>query len=123
MLKALIVEDEIALQELYGRVLGNSGYDVTLAADGNFAIQLLEKNVAPQLILLDIRMPNRNGLEVLEFLKNYPGVENIHVVIATASRAYEEYAGILPSSEFLLKPIMPSHLQDIASRLQELLSS
>lgn len=118
MLKALVVEDEIALQELYGRVLAMIGFDVSYASDGNIAIQLLEEMSAPQLIILDIRMPNRNGVEVLNYLQTYQGVENVHVVIASASLSFQEYADMLPSVEFLLKPVMPVHLEEIASQIQ-----
>ncbi len=122
MLRALIVEDEIALQELYGRILEMLGFDVTVASDGNMAIEILQQ-VTPHLILLDIRMPNVNGREVLQYLQSYPDVENIHVVIASATVEFSNYIDMIPSAEFLLKPIMPHHLEGVVSRLKNMLAS
>lgn len=118
MMQALIVEDELALQILYERILANVDYEVVSAQDGNFAIQKLEQGFMPRLIILDIRMPNCNGIEVLEYLKTYPHIHNVHVVIATASRDFENYATMLPSCEFLLKPVLSPHLLEIVKRLQ-----
>lgn len=122
MFKALVIEDEIALQDLYGRVLEMSGFEVSYANDGNHAIQMLNEFPAPELIVLDIRMPNSNGVEVLDYLQSYPGIENIHVIIASASSQFQTYADKLPSTEFLLKPVLPIHLDGIASRLQSSLA-
>lgn len=122
MLKALVIEDEVALQSLYGRVLEMSGFEVSYANDGNHAVEMLNQHPAPQLIVLDIRMPNSNGIEVLDYLQSYPGIENIHVIIASASSQFQAYADKLPSAEFLLKPVLPVHLDGIATRLQSSLA-
>ena len=123
MIKALIVEDESALRELYGRILESKGFMVSYASDGNFAIQCLEETYAPDLIILDIRMPNRNGLEVLEYLQDHPEINNIHVVIATASTDFQEYVSMLPSAEFLLKPVTSRHLTEIAGRIHGIITN
>ena len=118
MLKALVVEDEHALQALYGRILNSAGYQVATASDGNDAIYALQHDDPPHLIVLDIRMPSCNGYEVLRFLQTYPNIEHIHVVIATASREFEHYVDMIPSAEFLLKPVLPPHLLTITRRQQ-----
>ena len=117
-MRALIVEDEQALQLLYERILTKVNYEVIMARDGNFAIQLLEDGYIPNLIILDIRMPNCNGLEVLEYLQTYPYIDEIHVVIATASSNFEDYVTMLPSCEFLLKPVLTPHLLEIVERIR-----
>lgn len=121
-MRALIVEDEQALQLLYERILAKVDYEVIIAQDGNFAIQMLENGYIPNLIILDMRMPNCNGLEVLEYLQTYPHINEIHVVIATASSNFEDYVTMLPSCEFLLKPVLPPHLLKIVSRIRALKS-
>lgn len=118
MPKALIVEDEIALQTLYERILTRSGYEVVAALNGDEAIQYLQSEAPPQLIILDIRMPYRNGYEVLQYLQTYPDIEDIYVVIATASREFAKYVNMLPSAEFLLKPVLAPHLSQVLERIE-----
>lgn len=119
-MKALIVEDEIALQQLYSRILKSvAGYDVTCTGDGDAAIHFLENNHLPDLIILDIRMPLCNGHAVLEYLQRRNDVDQVHVIIASASRQYEAYLEMLPSAEFLLKPILPTRLQEVVNRLRD----
>ncbi len=65
--KILIVEDEIVLLEAYEMVLQSAGYDITLAHDGQEALDIT-KELEPDLILLDLRMPKMSGIE---FLQNY----------------------------------------------------
>jgi CheY-like chemotaxis protein len=63
----LIVEDEISLSDAYRILLERSGYRVATAYDGNEAIEILKKE-SPDIILLDLRMPNLDGIG---FLKKY----------------------------------------------------
>jgi len=63
----LVIEDENTLNEAYQLVLAKAGYDVLSAFDGKEALQIL-KEVTPDIILLDLRMPVMDGIE---FLKNY----------------------------------------------------
>ncbi len=65
--KILVVEDEIVLLEAYDMVLRAAGYEVTLAHDGQEALDITSK-YEPDLILLDLRMPKMSGIE---FLKHY----------------------------------------------------
>lgn len=118
MTHALIVEDDVALQSLYDRILSINGYETLCADDGNVAIHYLENNPFPELIILDIRMPNCNGYEVLKYLQAHPHSNNVHVVIATATSEYKSYCDMLPSSEFLLKPVLPAHLQTIVKAIK-----
>jgi two-component system response regulator VicR len=63
----LVVEDEESLNRAYQMILEQQGYDVKVAFDGDEALELT-KTIAPDVILLDLRMPRMNGIE---FLKNY----------------------------------------------------
>lgn len=63
----LIVEDEPELAEVYQTLLGQSGYNITVAHNGESALAAVEEK-APDLILLDLRMPIMGGVE---FLENY----------------------------------------------------
>jgi DNA-binding response OmpR family regulator len=67
MKKILIVEDERALNDAYKMILEKEGYEVLNAYDGSEALTIV-KDIEPDLILLDLRMPQVNGLD---FLKKY----------------------------------------------------
>lgn len=75
----LVVEDERTLSEAYKTILSKEGYQAKVAYDGEQALEAL-KDFEPDLILLDLRMPNMNGLEFLKKYKldkNHPGVKVI----------------------------------------------
>jgi CheY-like chemotaxis protein len=121
MLLALVVEDEPALQILYARILEKSGYEVLTASDGNEAILILQ-NSEPHLLLLDIRMPNANGLAVIDYVRTSQH-HRMHIVVATATKEYERYINVLPSAQFLLKPVLPPQLFEIAEHVQKIIKT
>jgi len=82
MKKILFIEDEAALQEAFGGFLGQAGYKVINALDGEIGLRLA-KTEKPDLILLDIVLPKYNGFEVLERLKTEKKTENIPVIVLT----------------------------------------
>ena len=64
MARVLIVEDDSGIAEFLQLELEHEGYDILYAADGRTALDIFEKNT-PDLVLLDIMLPQLNGLEVL----------------------------------------------------------
>ena len=78
----LFIEDEPSLQKLVGRFLQNEGYKVISALDGEVGLELTKK-MKPDLILLDIIMPNKNGFEVLQDLKKDEETKDIPIIILT----------------------------------------
>jgi DNA-binding response OmpR family regulator len=114
---ALIVEDDPALQNFYDRILQQFNFDVHIAIDGEQAIAFLSGN-APELIVLDMRLPYLNGVHILDFIAQTPHLNAVHVVIATASQEFEQYVQKVPSSEFLLKPVLPNQISEIAARIR-----
>lgn len=69
--KILIVEDDPYIREVYEEILKESGYSVTIAADGEEGLAKLKEG-GFDLTLLDIMMPKKNGLELLSEIKNTP---------------------------------------------------
>ena len=67
--KILIVEDDFYIRDLYERALKKSGYDVSLASDGQEAIEITKTNTF-DLILLDILLPKVTGIDVLRVLRD-----------------------------------------------------
>ena len=75
--RILVVDDEDALRTVLSSELEGEGYKVASAADGSEAIEILKKE-GFDLILLDIKMPNVDGFEVLKFVKeNHPDTKVI----------------------------------------------
>ena len=78
----LIVEDEVTLANMYAEKLRIEGFDVDIAHDGleGFEKMKLEQ---PNLVLMDIMMPNLNGLDTLERAKQDPTTKNIPILMLT----------------------------------------
>lgn len=78
--KILIIEDDNFIADLYDRELKNDGFEVTVASDGVTG-ELKAKELKPDLILLDIMLPNINGLDLLKNLKENPLTEDLKVLV------------------------------------------
>jgi len=104
MAKILIVEDDPALQRLYVNTLELGGYTLELARDGKEALEKVS-SFQPDLILLDIVMPQMNGIEVLVTLKTNPETQSILIVVFTNAYAGKsiESAKSLGVTDFLVK--------------------
>lgn len=110
-----------ALEE--GRILNK----ISVARDGKAAIDFLSKTGAyvdaesPDLILLDINLPKKNGFEVLEFVKTNPELRHIPVIMLTTSssmrdveQSYRNYANC-----YITKPIEVTEFMDAISRIED----
>lgn len=82
--KILIIEDEVLIGELYTRALTKAGYDTTTVIDGVEALKLAQTN-SFDIVLLDLMIPNLNGVEVLKRLKDPQITPNFKskIIIAT----------------------------------------
>jgi CheY-like chemotaxis protein len=82
MTKVLIVEDEPLVARMYEKALTFDGMDVSIAMGGESGIKKAREE-KPDFILMDIMMPEMNGIEALEYIKNNPETANIPVVMLT----------------------------------------
>ncbi|MCX6737963.1 MAG: response regulator [Candidatus Parcubacteria bacterium] len=82
MSKILFIEDEVAIQKTLGESLRSKGYDVQAATDGEMGVRLA-KSGKPDLILLDLILPKKHGLDVLKELREDEVTEHIPVMILT----------------------------------------
>jgi len=89
--KILVVEDEESLLKLESILLTSKGYDVQGATNGQEALDLLAE-VQPDLILLDIMLPNMDGFEVCRRIKENPETRHIPVIMLTAKKSREDMA-------------------------------
>jgi len=89
MKKILFVEDESALQETFKDFLNQEGYQMVSALDGEIGLRLA-KTEKPDLILLDLILPKKDGFEVLEELKKEEGTKDIPVIVLTHLEEMED---------------------------------
>lgn len=107
----LIVDDTPRNINLLANVLGREGYLISAATSGKQAFAIIEK-VLPDLILLDVMMPEMDGFEVCKRLKASPGTKNIPIIFLTAKTEPEDIvAGFeLGAVDYVTKPLTASVL-------------
>ena len=111
MTTILVVDDELSIRRMLGYMLGKTDYTVLMASNGEEALEKLEANPV-NIVLLDIAMPNMDGLAVLRHMRSMPNYQKLPVIMLTASldevkRAKAMDAG---ANVFLNKLIKPSEL-------------
>ena len=94
MKKILLIEDESALQKSLGDILRENNFEVLSALDGEIG-ERLAKSEKPDLIVLDLTLPKKNGLEVFQALKDDQKTKNIPVVILTNLERIEHVEKVL----------------------------
>ena len=121
MAKVLLIEDEESLRNLYTKILSTKNYTIETAADGIDALSVLE-TFRPDVIVLDIVMPNYNGLEFLKILKNNDDFKSIPVVMLTALSEMRKITECLEMGAvgYITKD---STVEEIVQRLNLLLDS
>lgn len=82
MKQILVVDDEQLIREVIADILKDEGYDVLLAGGGRKMIGLLETE-RPDMVLLDVMMPDGNGQEALQHMRNDPALHDIPVIVIT----------------------------------------
>src|SRR3989344_178829 len=80
--KIVLIEDDEILSKVLVAELGDAGFDVSQAFDGEAGLELVKKE-HPDLVLLDLILPKKHGFEVLEELKKSSDTQNIPVIILT----------------------------------------
>jgi DNA-binding response OmpR family regulator len=88
MPKIIIVEDDFAISQMYRLKFESEGYNVDTADNGKLGLTLIEKTM-PDMVLLDLMMPEMNGDEMLRHLRKTPWGKNIKVIILTNMGEHE----------------------------------
>ncbi|MCK5180309.1 MAG: response regulator, partial [Candidatus Omnitrophica bacterium] len=101
--KILIVDDDKGIVEVVKIALTKKGYEVFTAGDGNEGIEKVKAH-SPDLILLDVVMPEMNGYEFLRALKALEGKALTPVVMVTAKEEMEELFKFEGVKEYIVKP-------------------
>jgi len=118
--KILVVEDDPDLVELLSFNLRGCGFTVSAAADGIDALKKA-RSIVPDLILLDLMLPELDGFAVCETLRREPATAAIPIIMVTAMSSHiARLTGMeAGANDFITKPFSPKQL---ISRVQDLLS-
>ena len=107
----LLVDDEQDILEIVGYNLSLEGYQVFTAKNGVEAVSKAKKK-QPHLVILDVMMPEMDGIEACEIMRNTPGLENTIITFLTArGEDYSQLAGFeAGADDYIQKPIKPKVL-------------
>ncbi|MBE2270337.1 MAG: response regulator [Anaerolinea sp.] len=112
----LIADDNFDLRVLFSAMFRRRGYDVRLVSDGREALAALE-TLVPDVLVLDVNMPNVSGLEVLRSVRASEVHKKVYVIIVSGNTMVER----MPEAQFadllLIKPVSPIDLVTLAERL------
>lgn len=109
--RVLLVDDEQDILEIVGYNLSLEGYQVFTAKNGIEAVSKAKKK-QPHLVILDVMMPEMDGIEACEIMRNTPGLENTIITFLTArGEDYSQLAGFeAGADDYIQKPIKPKVL-------------
>jgi two-component system response regulator VicR len=110
--KILYIEDESVMIELVRLILGGRGFEVVGAVSGRDGLEIAGRE-SPDLILLDLMMPDIDGWQVYRQLKAHPELKDIPVIVVTAkAQAIDKVLGlsIAKVDDYITKPFEPKEL-------------
>jgi DNA-binding response OmpR family regulator len=112
----LVVDDEATVTEVVGIYLERAGYDVMVAADGETALEILERR-PPDLVVLDLMLPDVGGLEITRWLR---ARGDVPIIMLSARREeVDRILGLeLGADDYVVKPFSP---QELVSRVKAVL--
>lgn len=115
----LIADDEPSIRQLVQATIGADDFNLIEASDGDEAWSLIQAH-QPSLVLLDVRMPGRTGLDILSAIRSDASLAGTKVIILTASAVASDMTAALAAGadSYLTKPFSP---RDLLSRLDEAL--
>src|ERR1041384_1367222 len=106
--KILLVDDEPDIVEFLGYNLKKEGYEILTANNGKDAIEIAKKEL-PHLIVLDVMMPDMDGIETCREIREQKGLQDVLIAFLTArSEDYTQIAGFeVGADDYITKPIKP----------------
>ncbi len=121
MAKILLVEDDVALRDVYSARLQAEGYTIVTASNGEEALAAAVKEM-PDLVLLDVMMPRISGFDVLDILRSTPETKAVKVIMMTALSSPEDHARgeKLGVDKYLVKSQVT--LEEVVANIAEVIS-
>jgi two-component system alkaline phosphatase synthesis response regulator PhoP len=123
-IRILLVDDDADILEIVGYNLSQEGYQISTAINGRDAIAKAKK-VLPHLIIMDVMMPEMDGMEACENIRKIPELSNVIITFLTArSEDYSQVAGFdAGADDYITKPIkqklLVSKVKALLRRLKE----
>jgi DNA-binding response OmpR family regulator len=118
-MKILICEDNPMAMKTLSVILEREGFEADTAEDGNKAIMLLQKNNY-DLLVVDIHLPYRSGLELVKFVRSDQGKDTPALMLtAFSDPQMQRQAGELGISGYIVKPFNPA---DLVSKIKSILN-
>jgi DNA-binding response OmpR family regulator len=117
--KVVCVEDEPEIIDLIRLILGRKGFDLTGATGGQEGLDTIRR-VKPDLVLLDLMMPDMDGWEVYQQMKADPDLKDIPVIVVTAkAQSIDKILGlhIAKVDDYVTKPFGPQELLQSVERV------
>jgi DNA-binding response OmpR family regulator len=108
----LMVEDEEITSTMLKFLLERSGYHVVHAADGQQALDRIDRMPPPALVLLDVMLPYWNGLQILAHLRSKPNWQEVPVIMLTSDSSEHDIRQALDTgaNDYMVKPFNPREL-------------
>jgi CheY-like chemotaxis protein len=113
--RILICDDDVTVRLLL-RVVLDGDYEFDEASDGTEALEVARRE-NPDLVVLDIMLPQRNGFDVLEELRRDARLRDVPTVVVTASPEQEDAALAAGADRFFMKPFEPDELRTAVAEL------
>ena len=119
--KILIADDNENIRDALTYLLEDEGYDLQLASDGADTLRKVRER-KPDILFLDIMMPEINGYDVCRTIKNDPDLKSIYIIMLTAKGqvAEQERGKEVGADEYIVKPFSP---MEILARVKNLLQN
>ncbi|MDX1515112.1 MAG: response regulator transcription factor [Gammaproteobacteria bacterium] len=117
----MVVEDDESTAELLLHFLHREGYETWYAADGFAAQKLVQENNAPALAILDIMLPYKDGISLVQQIRAKDGWGSVPIIMLTAKSDEQDVVKALDSgaTDYVVKPFQPKALMARIRRLVE----
>lgn len=114
----MVVDDSPTVRRLVAITMEHQGYRVVQAGDGYAAVEMIRREGAPDLVLLDITMPGLDGYQLCKLIRQHPETKHIPVVMLSGKDGFfDKVRGRMAGSSFYItKPFKPEQLLDAAAR-------
>lgn len=111
LMRALVAEDDPGVRRLIAALLELDGWDVRTAADGQEAVDMA-RDWHPDAVVIDMMMPNKDGLEAMREIRAEPGGEDCAVVVVSARTGARDVAQAIDAGcdDYVAKPFDPMDL-------------
>ena len=117
--KILVADDDKNIRDALSYILEEEGYRLWKAKDGAEALRKV-KNSRPDIVFLDIMMPELNGYDLCRIIKNDPDLKKTYVIMLTAQDQVDEreHGKEVGADDYIVKPFSPKEILAIIKKLQ-----